>query len=101
MKPLSFMEKRRAGLWDISSTMRSTVRIPSSARESMTGSENWTIGIPETAVLAPPFFSSIVCGAWSVPMVVILPSRRAFRKESRSDTDFIAGLHLIFVPRDG
>ena len=73
---------RRAEPADVPSAQPSVrwVSTPSSTSSSMETSENCTIGIPEAALAHPPAYPSTSCGAWSVPIVAMVPSLSALQQ---------------------
>ena len=53
--------------------------------------------MPKAAWSYSTFLSSTVCGAWSVAMQSIVPSRSPSSTASRSDSDRSGGFILVLV----
>ena len=87
-----------AGLWHIFSTTLARLMRPSPAASSIINTGCWMSGRPDGAWAYLPFFSSRVCGAWSVAMMSSRSSSKACHKAWRSDSCLMAGLHLMSAP---
>ncbi len=98
IKPLFSIWNRMAGLWHIFSTNFSMEILPLWWASNMATKACWTKGPPEGALVYTCFFSSRVCGAWSVARTSILPSKKAFHSSSLSFEVLTAGFHFINVP---
>ena len=92
------MSKQRATLCDINWGTSSRLMIPWCTISNTTTKACWTNGPPEGALKYVPPFSSMVCGAWSVAITSILPSKTPLRISSLSAADFTAGFHLMKDP---